>query len=107
MQETALPTLMTDPPQNMILLSQAGSGKTTAFLIAMLNRIDMSKNYPQALCLAPTDELAAQMGCSAAKMIRSTSIKIEYALSGSSSKFFKMILTLKRYKFIFVDFLLV
>jgi superfamily II DNA/RNA helicase len=47
-QETALPTLLADPPQNMIAQSQSGTGKTAAFVLAMLSRVDRSKPYPQA-----------------------------------------------------------
>lgn len=36
-----------DPPQNMIAQSQSGTGKTAAFVLAMLSRVDSSKNYPQ------------------------------------------------------------
>ena len=46
-QETALPTLLADPPQNMIAQSQSGTGKTAAFVLAMLSRVDVSKQYPQ------------------------------------------------------------
>ena len=46
-QETALPTLLADPPQNMIAQSQSGTGKTAAFVLAMLSRVDTSKAYPQ------------------------------------------------------------
>lgn len=59
-QETALPTLIADPPQNMIAQSQSGTGKTAAFVLAMLSRVDPQKKYPQALCLSPTYELAVQ-----------------------------------------------
>ena len=46
-QETALPTLLADPPQNMIAQSQSGTGKTAAFVLSMLSRVDTSKPYPQ------------------------------------------------------------
>uniref|UniRef100_A0A2C9JI70 RNA helicase n=1 Tax=Biomphalaria glabrata TaxID=6526 RepID=A0A2C9JI70_BIOGL len=46
-QETALPTLLADPPTNMIAQSQSGTGKTAAFVLTMLSRVDVSKNYPQ------------------------------------------------------------
>ncbi|GAB6019785.1 DEAD-box helicase Dbp80 [Chamberlinius hualienensis] len=59
-QETALPTLLANPPQNMIAQSQSGTGKTAAFVLAMLSRVDSSKNYTQAICLSPTYELAVQ-----------------------------------------------
>ncbi len=48
-QETALPTLLADPPLNMIAQSQSGTGKTAAFVLAMLSRVDTSKSHPQVL----------------------------------------------------------
>uniref|UniRef100_A0A1B0ARH7 RNA helicase n=1 Tax=Glossina palpalis gambiensis TaxID=67801 RepID=A0A1B0ARH7_9MUSC len=36
-QETALPILLADPPQNLIAQSQSGTGKTAAFVITMLS----------------------------------------------------------------------
>ncbi|KAI9804525.1 MAG: RNA helicase required for poly(A+) mRNA export [Sarcosagium campestre] len=61
-QEKALPLLLANPPQNMIGQSQSGTGKTAAFVITMLSRIDRSlPNVPQALCLAPSRELARQI----------------------------------------------
>lgn len=50
-QETALPTLLADPPQNMIAQSQSGTGKTAAFVLAMLSRVDRTKNHPQVWLL--------------------------------------------------------
>lgn len=46
-QETALPAVLGDPPQNLIAQSQSGTGKTAAFSLAMLSRIDVEQNYPQ------------------------------------------------------------
>ncbi|CAG0880227.1 unnamed protein product, partial [Darwinula stevensoni] len=82
-QETALPTLMANPPQNMIAQSQSGTGKTAAFVLAMLSRIDPSQNYPQALCLSPTYELALQTGDVAQKMAQfCPEIRVRYAVKG-------------------------
>ena len=82
-QESALPLLLADPPQNMIAQSQSGTGKTAAFVLAMLSRVDPSKDYPQALCLSPTYELAIQTGEVAAKMAQfCPEIKIRYAVRG-------------------------
>lgn len=82
-QETALPTLLADPPQNMIAQSQSGTGKTAAFVLAMLSRVDTSKHYPQVLCLSPTYELAIQTGDVAQKMAQfCPDIKIRYAIRG-------------------------
>ncbi|EAT35848.1 AAEL012015-PA [Aedes aegypti] len=82
-QETALPTLLADPPQNMIAQSQSGTGKTAAFVLAMLSRVDPKKNYPQVICLSPTYELAIQTGEVAAKMAKfCPEIKLRYAVRG-------------------------
>jgi ATP-dependent RNA helicase DDX19/DBP5 len=61
-QEKALPLLLRDPPMNMIGQSQSGTGKTAAFVLTMLSRVDPAlPNTPQALCLAPSRELARQI----------------------------------------------
>ncbi len=63
-QEKALPLLLANPPTNMIGQSQSGTGKTAAFVLNILSRLDMSpamRNSPQALCLAPSRELARQI----------------------------------------------
>lgn len=63
-QEKALPLLLANPPTNMIGQSQSGTGKTAAFVLNILSRLDMSpamRTSPQALCLAPSRELARQI----------------------------------------------
>src|SRR5688500_13278697 len=41
--------------------AQTGTGKTAAFALPVLSRLDLSKTKPQALVLAPTRELAIQV----------------------------------------------
>lgn len=60
-QERALPFLLTNPPRNMIAQSQSGTGKTAAFVLAILSRVNYELHTPQALILAPTRELARQI----------------------------------------------
>jgi ATP-dependent RNA helicase DDX19/DBP5 len=60
-QEKALPLLLMDPPANMIAQSQSGTGKTAAFSLNILSRVDLSLVAPQALVLAPSRELARQI----------------------------------------------
>ncbi|EPB91149.1 hypothetical protein HMPREF1544_02029 [Mucor circinelloides 1006PhL] len=60
-QERALPLLIGNPPRNMIGQSQSGTGKTAAFVLTMLTRINLGVNVPQAICLAPSRELARQI----------------------------------------------
>lgn len=82
-QEKALPLLLADPPQNLIAQSQSGTGKTAAFVLAMLSRVDPSKNYPQVICLSPTFDLAQQTGNVLKQMGKfSPNIRMVYAVKG-------------------------
>ncbi|RXZ36723.1 DEAD/DEAH box helicase [Oxalobacteraceae bacterium CAVE-383] len=58
-QAATIPTLL----ENSDVLGQAqtGTGKTAAFALPILSRIDMKQKSPQALVLAPTRELAIQV----------------------------------------------
>ncbi|HWZ47153.1 MAG TPA: DEAD/DEAH box helicase [Herbaspirillum sp.] len=58
-QAATIPTLL----QNRDVLGQAqtGTGKTAAFALPILARIDLQQKTPQALVLAPTRELAIQV----------------------------------------------
>ena len=64
-QEKTLPLLLLNPAQNLIGQSQSGTGKTAAFVLNILSRIDISNDQmrksPQALVLAPSRELARQI----------------------------------------------
>lgn len=54
--------MLSDPPRNMLAQSQSGTGKTAAFVTAILSRVDFSQPLvPQALVLAPSRELARQI----------------------------------------------
>ena len=46
---------------HVVGLAQTGTGKTAAFALPILSRIDTSDPTPQALVLAPTRELALQV----------------------------------------------
>jgi ATP-dependent RNA helicase DeaD len=58
-QARAIPYMMAG--RNMMVQSHTGSGKTGAFLLPILQRIDLSKKGCQALVLVPTRELASQV----------------------------------------------
>jgi len=47
--------------RDVIAQAQSGTGKTATFAIGILQQIDISLRYPQALILAPTRELAQQI----------------------------------------------
>ncbi len=54
--------MLSDPPRNMIAQSQSGTGKTAAFVVTLLSRVDFAQPItPQGLALAPSRELARQI----------------------------------------------
>ncbi|XP_010223797.1 PREDICTED: ATP-dependent RNA helicase DDX25-like [Tinamus guttatus] len=83
-QETALPMMLAHPPQNLIAQSQSGTGKTAAFVLAMLSRVNAARCYPQCLCLAPTFELALQIGRVVERMGQfCADVKVTFAVQGN------------------------
>ncbi|KAF6078438.1 hypothetical protein HJG60_009257 [Phyllostomus discolor] len=83
-QENALPLMLAEPPQNLIAQSQSGTGKTAAFVLAMLSRVEPAERYPQCLCLSPTYELALQTGKVIEQMGRfHPELKLAYAVRGN------------------------
>lgn len=58
-QTRAIPTIMNG--NDVIGQAQTGTGKTAAFGIPMLEKIDPQNNNPQAIILCPTRELAIQV----------------------------------------------
>ncbi|KAF7374646.1 hypothetical protein MSAN_00349500 [Mycena sanguinolenta] len=85
-QERALPLLLANPPTNMIGQSQSGTGKTAAFVLTMLSRIDFTKNTTQALCLAPSRELARQIMSVVVSMGKFTQVQTEYAIKDNLAR---------------------
>ncbi|PXV58109.1 ATP-dependent RNA helicase DeaD [Dysgonomonas alginatilytica] len=59
-QEEVIPYLL-DEVRDVIALAQTGTGKTAAFGLPLLQKVDVKKNVPQALILAPTRELCLQI----------------------------------------------
>ncbi len=58
-QEIAIPLALEG--KNIMARSETGTGKTLAYLIPVIERIDTSKRENQAIILAPTHELAVQI----------------------------------------------
>ncbi|MGI0542485.1 DEAD/DEAH box helicase [Corynebacterium aquatimens] len=58
-QEQTIPLLMEG--RDVVGLAQTGTGKTAAFALPILSRINKDERHPQALVLAPTRELALQV----------------------------------------------
>ncbi|WP_370544582.1 DEAD/DEAH box helicase [Frondihabitans sp. VKM Ac-2883] len=58
-QAATIPTLLSG--RDVVGLAQTGTGKTAAFALPILSRLDVSAKKPQALVLSPTRELALQV----------------------------------------------
>lgn len=58
-QSASIPPLLAG--RDLVGLAQTGTGKTAAFALPILSRLDLSAKTPQALVLAPTRELALQV----------------------------------------------
>jgi len=58
-QAATIPALLAG--SDVVGLAQTGTGKTAAFAIPILSRIDIASKHTQALVLAPTRELALQV----------------------------------------------
>lgn len=58
-QEKVIPLALKG--ESLLARSETGSGKTHAFLVPILSRLDVEKNEIQAIIIAPTRELARQI----------------------------------------------
>ena len=58
-QAATIPPLLEG--RDVVGLAQTGTGKTAAFALPILSRLDLAQKTPQALVLAPTRELALQV----------------------------------------------
>ena len=67
-QAATIPPLMQG--RHVVGLAQTGTGKTAAFAVPILSRIDLVQKTPQALILAPTRELAIQVAEAVGKYAR-------------------------------------
>ena len=83
-QASTLPLILDN--QSVIAQAQSGAGKTIAFAIGMLAKVDVSFRGLQALCLAPTRELVHQIVDHAIKPLssRMPGITYEKALPGNA-----------------------
>ncbi|CAM3531384.1 DEAD/DEAH box helicase [Halomonas lysinitropha] len=64
-QAQTIPALLEG--RDMLGQAQTGTGKTAAFALPLLSRLDLTRREPQVLVLAPTRELAQQVAVSFSK----------------------------------------
>lgn len=67
-QEEAIPLLLAN--KDVIVQSQTGGGKTLAFVVPVVNKLDRSMKGIQALIIAPTRELCLQIKSVADQLIQ-------------------------------------
>lgn len=83
-QEKVIPHLLHEDG-DVVALAQTGTGKTAAFGLPVIQRIDIGLRSPQALILSPTRELCLQIGGDLADFSKYTSdLKVLPVYGGSS-----------------------
>jgi len=83
-QEMVIPHLL-NKQSDVIGLAQTGTGKTAAFGLPLLQRIDTGESVPQALVIAPTRELCLQISSDLADFAKYIdSLRILPVYGGSS-----------------------
>jgi ATP-dependent RNA helicase DeaD len=83
-QQRAIPLLLAPEKIDLHGQAQTGTGKTLAFGIPLLQKIDKNKRTVQGLIVAPTRELVTQITESLRKAARFTNIVIEPVYGGVS-----------------------
>eukprot|EP01134_Creolimax_fragrantissima_P007232 CFRG7232T1 len=80
-QGKAFPIILKEH-KDLLAQSQSGTGKTAAFSLGMLAKVDETKKYPQALCLSPARELAKQTYDVCCSIGKYTETKVFLAVAG-------------------------
>jgi ATP-dependent RNA helicase DeaD len=81
-QEAAIPVLLNG--SDVVGQAQTGTGKTAAFVLPMLQKIQPGLGKVQALVLAPTRELAIQVAEAATRMAMGSPVKVLPVYGGQS-----------------------
>jgi ATP-dependent RNA helicase DeaD len=79
-QEKAIPILLEG--QDIIAQAQTGTGKTLAFVLPILEAIDLNKSAVQALIVTPTRELAIQISAEVKKLAPAVGANVLAAYGG-------------------------
>ncbi len=83
-QEKGLPFILSN--RDFIGQANTGSGKTAAFALGILTKLDLTNHMPQALVLVPTRELSEQVANEIRRLARFTSNIKVLAISGGSEE---------------------
>lgn len=83
-QQQGLPFILGN--RDFIGQANTGSGKTAAFALGILSKLDLTNRNPQALVIVPTRELAEQVANEIRRLARFTSNVKVLTLSGGSEE---------------------
>jgi len=83
-QKKAIPLLLGSDKIDFHGQAQTGTGKTLAFAIPLLQRINVAEKVPQALVVAPTRELAVQIYDTVMQIAKNLNIKVALVYGGVS-----------------------
>eukprot|EP01023_Acetabularia_acetabulum_P026161 TRINITY_DN248_c0_g1_i2.p1 TRINITY_DN248_c0_g1~~TRINITY_DN248_c0_g1_i2.p1 ORF type:complete len:480 (+),score=58.66 TRINITY_DN248_c0_g1_i2:151-1440(+) len=83
-QEESIPIALTG--RDVLARAKNGTGKTAAFCIPVLEKVDTSKNEVQALILVPTRELALQTSQVARQLGKYIGVEVMVTTGGTSLK---------------------
>ncbi|MCC6315690.1 MAG: DEAD/DEAH box helicase, partial [Thermomicrobiales bacterium] len=81
-QQKTIPLLLEG--KDVVGQAQTGTGKTAAFGIPLVERVDPAMLVVQALVLAPTRELASQISAEVSKIGKRRGIKVAAIYGGAS-----------------------
>ena len=79
-QAKSIPYLLAG--REMLVQSRTGSGKTGAYVLPIMQKINMEKNVAQALVLVPTRELALQVSLEAQMLTQGTNLRTAVVYGG-------------------------
>lgn len=81
-----IPILLGEAPVNIWAVTNPGSGNTISYAVAILSRIDCTKNHTQALYVVASYEAAAQTAHLIAKLGIYKNVKIGLAIRSDKCK---------------------
>src|SRR5512139_708449 len=81
-QEDTIPLALAG--KDLVVQSRTGTGKTAAFGIPLVEKIDAAKGSVQAVVLAPTRELALQVAQEIVEIGRGRAVKVLSVYGGAS-----------------------
>jgi len=81
-QDEAIPKALAG--KDLVVQSRTGTGKTAAFGIPIVERVDPGKDAVQAVVLAPTRELAMQVAAEIEELGKGRGVKVQSVYGGDS-----------------------